>query len=62
MSEMTYSRGSLALDYVRALLGLGIVGGLLLFTTPVVYLYLDRLSRASRTFWHTRIRRTHVPG
>ena len=35
MNEMTYSRGSLVLDYVRALLGLGIVGGLLLFTTPV---------------------------
>lgn len=37
MSEMTYSRGSLMLDYVRALLGLGIVGGLLAFTTPVVW-------------------------
>jgi multidrug efflux pump len=53
---------------LRKPLGVAIAGGLVvsqlltLFTTPVVYLYLDRLSRASRHIWHTRIRRTHVPG
>jgi multidrug efflux pump len=53
---------------LRKPLGVAIAGGLVLsqlltlFTTPVVYLYLDRLSRVTRHFWHTRIRRTHVPG
>jgi multidrug efflux pump len=45
---------------LRAPLGISIVGGLIvsqlltLYTTPVVYLYLDRL----RTRWHARRRRT----
>ena len=53
---------------LRKPLGLAIAGGLslsqllTLFTTPVVYLYLDRLSRATRQLWHTRIRRTPTTG
>ncbi|EIK96644.1 multidrug resistance protein [Pseudomonas sp. M47T1] len=53
---------------LRKPLGVAIAGGLALsqlltlFTTPVVYLYLDRMSRATRHLWHTRIRRSHVPG
>ncbi|MDE1168899.1 MAG: efflux RND transporter permease subunit [Pseudomonas sp.] len=45
---------------LRRPLGIAIVGGLALsqaltlFTTPVVYLYLDRLSRATRAQWHKR--------
>ena len=47
---------------LRKPLGMAIAGGLALsqlltlFTTPVVYLYLDRMSRATRQLWHTRIR------
>ncbi|MGC6388722.1 efflux RND transporter permease subunit [Ewingella sp. S1.OA.A_B6] len=43
---------------LRSPLGLAIAGGLALsqiltlFTTPVVYLYMDRSSRATRRFWH----------
>ncbi|WP_213881896.1 efflux RND transporter permease subunit [Pseudomonas sp. dw_358] len=53
---------------LRKPLGIAIAGGLALsqlltlFTTPVVYLYLDRLSRATRHLWHTRIRRSHAAG
>jgi len=42
---------------MRRPLGIAIVGGLLvsqmltLFTTPVVYLYLDSMSQASSRFW-----------
>jgi len=43
---------------LRSPLGMAIAGGLALsqlltlFTTPVVYLYLDRLSRSTRNWWH----------
>lgn len=53
---------------LRRPLGMAIAGGLALsqlltlFTTPVVYLYLDRLSRATRQLWHTRIRRAPATG
>ncbi len=53
---------------LRKPMGMAIAGGLALsqlltlFTTPVVYLYLDRLSRATRQLWHTRIRRSHAAG
>jgi multidrug efflux pump len=53
---------------LRKPMGMAIAGGLALsqlltlFTTPVVYLYLDRLSRATRQLWHTRIRRTPAAG
>lgn len=48
---------------LRSPLGMAIAGGLALsqlltlFTTPVVYLYLDRLSRKSQHAWH-RLRKT----
>ncbi|AHF75678.1 Multidrug resistance protein acriflavin resistance protein [Sodalis praecaptivus] len=48
---------------LRSPLGMAIAGGLALsqlltlFTTPVVYLYLDRLSRNSQRAWH-RLRKT----
>jgi multidrug efflux pump len=51
---------------LRKPLGMAIAGGLVLsqlltlFTTPVVYLYLDRLSRASRQLWHRHVRRPHA--
>jgi len=47
---------------LRSPLGISIAGGLALsqvltlFTTPVVYLYLDRLSRYTRVHWR-RLRR-----
>jgi len=50
-------------DALRRPLGLAIAGGLALsqvltlFTTPVVFLCLDRLSRASRRFWRQHLRR-----
>ncbi len=43
---------------LRSPLGIAITGGLALsqlltlFTTPVVYLYLDRMSQRGRLFWH----------
>jgi multidrug efflux pump len=43
---------------LRSPLGLAIAGGLALsqvltlFTTPVVYLYMDRTSRATHRLWH----------
>jgi multidrug efflux pump len=43
---------------LRRPLGISIIGGLVvsqlltLYTTPVVYLYIDRLSLRSRSFWH----------
>ncbi|KTT44989.1 multidrug transporter [Pseudomonas oryzihabitans] len=51
-------------DELRRPLGLAIAGGLALsqvltlFTTPVVFLCLDRLSRASRRLWRTQLRRS----
>ncbi|KTS76987.1 multidrug transporter [Pseudomonas oryzihabitans] len=51
-------------DELRRPLGLAIAGGLALsqvltlFTTPVVFLCLDRLSRASRRLWRTHLRRS----
>ncbi|MCI1679350.1 MAG: efflux RND transporter permease subunit [Ewingella americana] len=51
---------------LRSPLGLAIAGGLALsqiltlFTTPVVYLYMDRSSRATRRLWH-RLRPHHEP-
>jgi multidrug efflux pump len=49
---------------LRAPLGIAIVGGLIvsqmltLYTTPVVYLYMDRL----RVWWDKRRGRPAVPG
>ncbi|QUN05427.1 efflux RND transporter permease subunit [Shewanella yunxiaonensis] len=48
---------------LRRPLGIAICGGLVisqiltLYTTPVVYLYMDRMSQASRRLWHRIIRR-----
>jgi multidrug efflux pump len=52
---------------LRRPLGLAIAGGLALsqlltlFTTPVVYLYLDRLSRASRRVWRRLVKSDAPP-
>ncbi|HEY0297066.1 MAG TPA: efflux RND transporter permease subunit [Bordetella sp.] len=52
---------------LRQPLGLAICGGLALsqlltlYTTPVVYLYLDRLGSAGRRFWRARLRQPAAP-
>ncbi len=48
---------------LRSPLGIAICGGLLvsqiltLYTTPVVYLYMERVSVISKTLWHRYIRK-----
>jgi multidrug efflux pump len=52
---------------VRSPLGLSITGGLLLsqlltlFTTPVIYLYFDRLARQAKAWAHGREQRGLPP-
>jgi multidrug efflux pump len=51
---------------LRRPLGISIVGGLIvsqfltLYTTPVIYLYLDRLRLWGRRGWRLRHRRYHI--
>jgi len=65
MTTMAAMLGALPLAFgtgegaeLRTPLGIAIVGGLIvsqmltLYTTPVVYLYLDRFSRWSGRTWH----------
>ena len=53
---------------LRKPLGITIVGGLLvsqmltLFTTPVVYLFFDRLKRWLTSLFHVRTELEHAPG
>jgi multidrug efflux pump len=52
---------------LRRPLGIAIIGGLVvsqlltLYTTPVVYLYIDRLSHRSKRFWHRVFPGTALP-
>jgi len=52
---------------IRQPLGYSIVGGLIvsqaltLFTTPVIYLYLDRLSGAASKWWSSKHHGEEIP-
>jgi len=58
LSALPLAFGSGEGSEIRHPLGISIVGGLIvsqaltLYTTPVVYLYLDRLSRWARRTWN----------